>query len=119
MSMNVEAEIRELKRRVGELEGSFGFSTKQVQTLHKDLLALEAKTEDKLKEHDNDSTKLKVRSVTCSKTFADFALTCPRLSARLCARQIRRNGGNRDSHKATFQTKQANVRALDGLGCIK
>jgi hypothetical protein len=52
MSMNVEAEIRDLKRRVSELEGSFGFLTGQVQSVHKDLLAFEAKTEDKLKEHD-------------------------------------------------------------------
>jgi predicted nucleic acid-binding Zn-ribbon protein len=52
MSMNVEAEIRELKRRVSELEGSFGFLTRQVQSVHKDLLAFEAKTEEKLKDHD-------------------------------------------------------------------
>jgi len=52
MSMNVEAEIRDLKRRVSELEGSFGCLPRQVQTVHKDLLAFEAKTEDKLKEHD-------------------------------------------------------------------
>ena len=45
MSMNVEAEIRDLKRRVGELEGSFGFLTQQVQNVHKDLLAFEEKTE--------------------------------------------------------------------------
>ncbi|MFZ0527140.1 MAG: hypothetical protein WA776_00945 [Xanthobacteraceae bacterium] len=43
--MNVEAEIRDLKRRVGELEGSFGFLTQQVQNVHKDLLAFEEKTE--------------------------------------------------------------------------
>ena len=45
MAMNVEAEIRDLKRRVGELEGSFGFLTRQVQNVHKDLLAFEGKTE--------------------------------------------------------------------------
>jgi archaellum component FlaC len=45
MSMNVEAEIRDLKRRVSELEGSFGFLTQQVQTVHKDLLAFQEKTE--------------------------------------------------------------------------
>ena len=45
MSMKVEAEIRDLKRRVGELEGSFGFLTRQVQGVHKDLLAFETKTE--------------------------------------------------------------------------
>jgi hypothetical protein len=54
MSMNVEAEIRELS----ELEGSFGFLTRQVQTLHKDLRAFEATTEDKLKEHDKRFDKI-------------------------------------------------------------
>jgi len=43
--MDVEAEIRDLKRRVSELEGSFGFLTEQVKNVHKDLLAFEARTE--------------------------------------------------------------------------
>jgi hypothetical protein len=34
-----------LKRGVSEIEGSFGFLTRQVQGVHKDLLAFEAKTE--------------------------------------------------------------------------
>jgi hypothetical protein len=45
MSMNVEAEIRDLKRRVSELEGSFGFLSEQVKSVHRDLLAFEVKTE--------------------------------------------------------------------------
>jgi len=45
MAMNVEAEIRDLKRRVSEPEGSFGFRSEQVKSVHKDLLAFEAKTE--------------------------------------------------------------------------
>jgi archaellum component FlaC len=45
MGMNVEAEIRDLKRRVGELEGSFGFLTRQVKSVHKDLTAFQARTE--------------------------------------------------------------------------
>jgi len=45
MAMNVEAEIRELKRRVGELEGSFGFLTQQIRSVHKDMLAFQAKME--------------------------------------------------------------------------
>jgi archaellum component FlaC len=45
MRMNVEAEIRDLKRRVSELEGPFGFLTQQVQTVHKDLLTFQEKTE--------------------------------------------------------------------------
>src|SRR5215510_10575888 len=45
MAMNVEAEIRELKRRVSELEGSFGFLTQQIKGVHKDLLTFQARTE--------------------------------------------------------------------------
>ena len=47
MSMDVEAEIRDLKRRDGELEGSFGFLTRQVGDMHKDLLAFEARTQER------------------------------------------------------------------------
>ena len=45
MAMNVEAEIRDLKRRVSEIEGSFGFLTQQIQNVHKELLTFEEKTE--------------------------------------------------------------------------
>jgi len=45
MALNVEAEIRDLKRRVSELEGSFGFLTNQVKGVHRDLLAFQEKTE--------------------------------------------------------------------------
>jgi predicted nucleic acid-binding Zn-ribbon protein len=49
MAMDVEAEIRDLKRRVSEIEGSFGFLTEQVKSVHRDLLAFEAKTEQRFK----------------------------------------------------------------------
>ena len=52
MAMNVEAEIRDLKRRVSELEGSFGFLTQPVKGVHKDLLEFEAKTEQRFKKVD-------------------------------------------------------------------
>jgi uncharacterized protein (DUF3084 family) len=52
MAMNVEAEIRDLKPRVSELEGSFGFLTEQVKIVHKDLLAFEAKTEQRFEKVD-------------------------------------------------------------------
>jgi len=42
--MDVEAEIRELKRRVGELEGSFGFLTGQVRDVHRSLLSFQEET---------------------------------------------------------------------------
>jgi hypothetical protein len=45
MAMDVEAEIRDLKRRVSEPEGSFGFLTRQIKGVHKDLLAFQARTE--------------------------------------------------------------------------
>jgi hypothetical protein len=40
--MDVEAEIRDLRRRVGELEGSFEFPTRQVRAVHQDLLEFRA-----------------------------------------------------------------------------
>jgi hypothetical protein len=39
--MDVEAESRDLKRRIGELEGSFGFLTQQVKGVHRDLLTFQ------------------------------------------------------------------------------
>jgi hypothetical protein len=45
MAMDVEAEIRDLKRRVSEPEGSFGFLTRQIKGVHKDLLTFQARTE--------------------------------------------------------------------------
>ena len=50
MAMNVEAEIRDPKRRVSELEGSFGFLTEQIKTVHKDLLGFDAKTEQEFRQ---------------------------------------------------------------------
>ena len=44
--MDVEAEIRELRRRVGELEGGWGFLTGQVRAVHVDLLDFKARTEE-------------------------------------------------------------------------
>jgi hypothetical protein len=53
MAMDIEAEIRDPKRRVDELEGSFGFLTRQIQGVHRDLLSFEEKTDNKLREHDS------------------------------------------------------------------
>ena len=50
--MDVEAEIRDLKGRVGEIEGSFGFLTEQVKGAHKDLLRFEARTEERFEKVD-------------------------------------------------------------------
>jgi predicted nucleic acid-binding Zn-ribbon protein len=53
MAMNVEAKIRDLKRRVSKPEGSFGFLSEQVKSLHKDLLAFQEKTERRFDQIDN------------------------------------------------------------------
>lgn len=45
--MDVEAEICDLKRRVGELEGSFGFLTNQVRDVHRDLLGFQKQAGDR------------------------------------------------------------------------
>lgn len=42
--MDVESEIRELKRRVGELEGSHGFVGGQVRDVHRALLGFQEET---------------------------------------------------------------------------
>jgi tetrahydromethanopterin S-methyltransferase subunit G len=57
MAMNLEAEIRDLKRRVSEIEGScgegtFGFLAYQISTFHKDLLAFQEKTEQRFDQID-------------------------------------------------------------------
>jgi hypothetical protein len=43
MAMDVESEILDLKRRVGELEGGFGFLTQQ-EGVHRDLLGFQQQT---------------------------------------------------------------------------
>lgn len=58
MAMNVEAEIRDLKRRVSEIEGSFGFLTQQIGGVHKDLLAFQTKTEQRFEAVDGRLDKI-------------------------------------------------------------
>src|SRR5262249_7420196 len=58
MAMKLEAEIRDLKRRVSELEGSSEFLTQQVKGVHKDLLAFEAKTEQRFDQVDRRFDKI-------------------------------------------------------------
>ncbi len=65
MAMNVEAEIRDLKRRVSEIEGSFGFLTGRSEAVHKDLLAFQEKTEQRFDKVDGrfDRLESKIDSV--------------------------------------------------------
>jgi septation ring formation regulator EzrA len=43
--MDVEAEIRDLKRRVGELEGSYSFLSGQLRDVHRSVLGFQAQTD--------------------------------------------------------------------------
>jgi hypothetical protein len=52
MAIDVEAEIRDVKRRVSEIEGSFGFLTQQIRGVHKDLLDFGAKAEQRFEKVD-------------------------------------------------------------------
>ena len=65
MAIDVEAEIRDLKRRVSEIEGSFGFLTQQIKGVHKDLLAFQARTEQRFDKVDGRFDRLEkgVRSL--------------------------------------------------------
>ena len=58
MAIDVEAEIRDLKRRVSEIECSFGFLTRQIKGVHKDLLAFHAKTEQRFEKVDGKFDKI-------------------------------------------------------------
>ena len=63
--MNIEAEIRDLKRRVSEIEGSFGFLTQQLKSVHKDLLSFQERTEQKFEKVDGrfDRLEKEIRDV--------------------------------------------------------
>ena len=52
MATDVETEIRDLKRRVGVIENSFMFLTQHMKAFHKDLLAFQARTEQRLSKLD-------------------------------------------------------------------
>lgn len=50
MAIDVEFEISDLKRRVGELEGAFGFLMEQVKGVHRDLLGFQSQTREQFKD---------------------------------------------------------------------
>jgi predicted nucleic acid-binding Zn-ribbon protein len=77
MAMKVEAEIRDLKRRVGELEGSSEFLTQQVKGVHKDLLGFEAKTEQRFDQVDRRFDKVESRLDRVEKGLRDLRHDLP------------------------------------------
>ena len=59
--MDVEGEIRDLKRRVGELEGGFGFLTQQVRAVHLDVLNFQDQTNQRFDKVDGRFDKVEGR----------------------------------------------------------
>lgn len=59
--MDMEGEIRDLKRRVGELEGGFGFLTQQVRAVHLDLLNFQTLTNNRFDKVDGRFDKVEDR----------------------------------------------------------
>jgi hypothetical protein len=45
--MDVESEIRDLKRRVGELEGTYGFLTGQLRDVHRAVLGFQEQSNER------------------------------------------------------------------------
>ena len=79
MPMDVEAEIRDLKRRVSELEGSFGFLTEQVKGVHKDLLRFEEKTDSQLQNVDSKLREHDTRFDRLEKDLKGFRTDMPKI----------------------------------------
>lgn len=50
--MKIEDRVRDLERRVGELEGSFQFVSSQLRGVHKSLVDFESETRDHLEAQD-------------------------------------------------------------------
>ena len=48
--MDVESEIRDLKRRVGEIEGTYGFLSGQLREVHRSVLGFQEQANDRFGE---------------------------------------------------------------------
>ena len=57
--MKLEDRVKDLERRVGELEGSFGFLAEQLKGVHQTLLGFESETRDHLEAQDIELAAIK------------------------------------------------------------
>jgi hypothetical protein len=83
MAMDVEAEIRDLKRRVGEPEGAFGFLTQQVKGVHRDLLAFQESTEQRFTRVDERFDRVEQRIDGLERKIDGVDLKVDRLARQL------------------------------------
>jgi hypothetical protein len=90
MAMNIEAEVRDLKRRVSELEGSFWFLTQKIKAVRKDLLAFQAKTEQRFANNDGRLDRLERGFGACARIcLGSWLAPCVRSSVRPAAGRAR------------------------------
>ncbi len=90
MAMNIEAEIRDLKRRVGEI-GSFGFLTQQIKAVHKDLLAFQDRTEQRFDKVDTRFDKVDGRLDRIEKEARDLRKDMPGIVGDAMREVLREN----------------------------
>jgi hypothetical protein len=76
--------MRDLKCRVSEIERSFGFPMQQIRIVHKDLLAFQARTEQRFEGVESVSTGMLVVSIGSRKASEACARTCPGSWATSC-----------------------------------
>jgi hypothetical protein len=82
--MKVEAEIRDLKRRVSEIEGScgegtFGFLAHQISTFHKDLLTFQEMTEQRFDQIDGRFDKIDGRIDHIDRNVRELRTDIPKI----------------------------------------
>ena len=93
MAMNVEAEIRGRKRRVGEPEGSFGFLTEQIKGVHKDMLAFQVRTEQRFDRVDGRLDRVEGRLGRVEKGLADLREDMPGIVGAAMREVLREDPG--------------------------
>jgi len=110
--MNVEAEIRDLKRRVSEIEGSFGFLTEQVKGVHKDLLAFQAKAEQRFEKIDGRFDRADGRLDKVEKSVKDLRADMPGIVGGAMREVLRERKAK--SRKAPSQLKWESAKRAAG-----
>jgi predicted RNase H-like nuclease (RuvC/YqgF family) len=93
MTMNIEAEIRDLKRRVSEIEGSFGFLTQQLKSVHKDLLSFQERTEQKFEKVDGRFDRLEKEIRDVRKEVGDLRKDMPGIVGNTMREVLRESAG--------------------------
>ena len=104
--MDVEAEIRDLKRRVSEIEGSFGFLTQQIKGVHKDLLTFQARTEQRFDKVEQRFDKVEGRLDRLEKGGRSLREDLPNMVGKVIREVLREQGekSRKNDERTIFQS---------------